>query len=57
VVRLIDYRWFHKTGKSNCLLRRLSVCPPALSVRPRGTTRIPLNGFLWSFICQNFSKI
>ena len=32
----------------------LSVRP---SVRPHGTTRLPLDGFLWNFIFECFSKI
>jgi hypothetical protein len=38
------FRRFHKIAKSDCQLRhvRPSVCP---SVRPHGTTRLPLDGF------------
>ena len=32
----------------------MSVC---LSVRPHGTTRLPLDGFLWNLIFEDFSKI
>jgi hypothetical protein len=32
----------------------LSACP---SIRPHRTTRIPLIGFSWDLICENFSKI
>ena len=31
----------------------MSVC---LSVRPHGTARLPLDGFLWNFIFEHFSK-
>ena len=33
---------------------RLSVC---LSVRPHGTTQLPLDGFLWNLTFEYFSKI
>jgi hypothetical protein len=32
----------------------MSVCP---SVRPYGTTRLPLDGLLWYLICEDFPKI
>jgi len=38
----------------SCLSLILSVC---MSVRPHGTTRLPLKGFLWNLILENFSKI
>jgi len=28
-----------------------------MSVRPAGTTRLPLDGFSWNFIFEYFSKI
>jgi len=39
----------------NCEKRLLgSYC---LSVRPHGTTRLPLNGFSWNLVCEDFSKL
>ena len=43
---------FIKIAKSDYMLRH--VC---LSVRPHGTTRLPLEGFSWNLIFQHFSKI
>jgi hypothetical protein len=33
------------------------VTPVCLSVRPHGTTRLPLYGFPWNFVFEYFSKI
>jgi len=36
----------------------MSVCVTApVSVRPRGTPQFPLDGFLWNWIFEFFSKI
>ena len=39
---------------SSCLSLYVSAVHP--SVCPHGTTRLPLNGFLWNFIFEDFSK-
>jgi hypothetical protein len=41
---------------SVCVSVRLSVCV-CVSVRPHGTTRLPLDGFSLNFIFEYFSKI
>jgi hypothetical protein len=33
------------------------IMPAHPSVRPHGTTRLPLDGFSWNFIFEHFSKI
>jgi hypothetical protein len=47
---------YFKASSQNCEKRPfvMSVCP---SVGMHGTTRLPLDGFLWNFISENFSKI
>ena len=47
---------FRKIAKSDFELRhvRLPLCP---SVRPHGTTRFPLNGFLWYLLFEYSWKI
>ena len=42
---------FAKIAKADCWLRHVS------SALPQGATRLPLDGFSWSFIFENFSKI
>ena len=50
VVFVFVFRSFHKIAKSDLYLRH--VCP---SVRPHGTTRLPLDEFSWNFdICFYF---
>jgi hypothetical protein len=45
-------RLVRKTAKSDYQLRHF--CP---SVSPHGTTRLPLDGFSWNLIFEDFSKI
>jgi hypothetical protein len=43
------YRRFRTISKMNMSF--------VMSVRPRGTNRFPLDGFLWNWILEDFSKI
>ena len=40
-----------KANISFSMSLRYSVCP---SVRPHGTSRLPLDGFSWKFVFENF---
>ena len=54
------FRRVRKIAKSDCWLRLLclSVHPSVrLSVRPHGTTRLPLDGFSWKVMFEHFSKL
>jgi hypothetical protein len=46
------FKHFHKISRSDYQL-----CHICLPVRPHGTTRLPLDGFLWNLIFGNFSKM
>ena len=52
IKQILVFRRFHNIAKSDYQLRH--VC---LSIRPRRTNRFPLEGFLWNFIFENFSKL
>jgi len=51
-IRFSIFRCFRKIAKRNYWLRRVSP-----SVRPHGTTRLPLDVFSWNFIFEYFAKI
>jgi len=51
-IRFSICRCFRKIAKSDYWLRRVSP-----SVRPHGTTRLPLDVFSWNFIFEYFAKI
>jgi len=47
---------FRKIAKSGCYLCHICPSDLCLSVRPHGTTLLPLDGFLWNLVFDYFSK-
>ena len=46
--------WFLKAPSQNC--EKWPSASSCLSVRPYGTTRLPLDGFSWNLVCEYYWK-